>query len=543
MKARQKPGVLFQPQVHRRLQRGIHQMVGALRPTLGPLGGGVAIDHLNQANPLPEFIDDAGVIARRIIELCDRDEDVGAMLVRAMLLRQHARIGDGTATAAVLFEAIFDAGVRYVAAGGNAMRLRHDLERAIPELQAMLDAMAFELEGQAALTQMALSLCHDPEMAALLGESLDLLGAYGRLEIREGYGRRLQREYVEGSHFYAGALSKVLLPDDATATLHLENAAIFLSDLNVEDHQTLFPVLRSAHEAQVSALVIVARDLSEKAIALLATHNRMNRFRVVAVKLPGLNAEDRMAATEDLSQMTGALPFLEVMGALPDSIPEHQFGRVRRFWVDAHSFGFVGGGGDPRRLREHIRRLKTHCQKTQDVDDRKKLQDRVGNLLGGTITLWVGGQSQPEISARKALAERATLALRGAYESGVVPGGGLAFMKCRDRLAQQRTSSDTPEALAARRILIEALAAPARIIWQNAGYEAGEVMSRLLHAGSDATFDVVGNRVVDVRAAGILDSVVVLKACLRNAIGSAALALTIDSVVHLARPEMVGQPE
>ena len=545
MKARQKPGVVFQPHVHRRLQRGIHQIVGALRPTLGPLGGGVAIDHLNKTNPLPEYVEDAGVIARRLIELCDRDEDVGAMLVRSMVLRQHTRLGDGTATAAaaVLFEAIFDAGVRYVAAGGNAMRLRYHLEHAIPCVLDMLDTMAFRLEGRQALTQMARSLCHDDAMADLLGESFDLLGAYGRLEIREGYGRRLLREYVEGSHFYAGAVSKVLLPDDATATLRLENAAIFLSDLTIQDHQTLFPILRSAHEANVNALVIVARDLSEKAVALLATHNRMNKFRVVAVKLPGLNTEDRMAATEDLSLMTGAMPFLEVLGALPESISEGQFGRARRFWADLHSFGFVGGKGDPRKQREHIRRLKARWQKTQDVDDRKPLQDRIGNLLGGAITLWVGGQSQPEISARKALAERAALALRGAYEDGVVPGGGIAFLKCRDPLARQLNSIDAPEAHAAYRILVEALAAPARTIWRNAGYDPGDVLSRLPHAGPDSAFDVVAGQVVDVREAGILDSAPVLKACARNAISSAALALTIDSVVHLSRPEMVGQSE
>ena len=543
MKARQKPGVVFQPHVHRRLQRGIHQMVGALRPTLGPLGGGVAIDHLNKTNPLPEFVDDAGVIARRIIELCDRDEDVGAMLVRSMVLRQHTRLGDGTATAAVLFEAIFDAGVRYVAAGGNAMRLRYHLEHAIPCVLDMLDTMAFPLEGRQALTQMARSLCHDDEMADLLGESFDLLGAHGRLEIREGYGRKLQREYVEGSHFYAGAVSKVLLPDDATTTVRFENAAIFLSDLSIQDHQTLFPVLRSAHEANVSALVIVARDLSEKAIALLATHNRLNKFPVVAVKLPGLNTEARMAATDDLSLMTGATPFLEVMGALSESIPTGQLGRARRFWADPHSFGYVGGKGNPVKLREHIRRLKARWQKTQDVEDRKQIQDRIGNLLGGAITLWVGGQSRPEMSARKALAERAALALRGAYEDGVVPGGGIAFLHCRDRLARQLHEIDSPEARAAYRILIEALAVPARTIWRNAGYDPGDVMSQLLYAGPDSTFDVVAGQVVDVREAGILDSVPVLKACLSNPIGSAALALTIDSVVHLSRPEMVGQPE
>lgn len=541
MKAKQRPGVVFQPRVYHSLQRGIHQMVSALRPTLGPLGGGVAIDHLNDTNPLPEYLADGGVIARRIIELRDRDEDVGAMLVRSMILRQHERVGDGTATAAVLFEAIFNAGVRYIAAGGNAMQIRRHLERAIPCITDALDGMASRLEGQDALARMALSLCHDEEMAALLGECFDLVGEYGRVEIREGYGRRLHREYVEGSHFYAGAVSRALLPETADATLRLVSPAIFLSDYSIEDHRDLFPVLRAANEANVSGLVIVVRDLSEKAIALLTTHNRMDKFKVVAVKLPGLNPEDRMSALEDLSVMTDASPFVQVAGMLLESVTERDFGSVRRFWAETHSFGFVGGGGDPRRLREHVHRLKARCGKAQDVDERKRLHARIGNLLGGAVTLWVGGYSQPEISARKALAERTALALRSAVEEGVAPGGGIALMDCAHRLAQHLTVD--PDERAAYRILTEALSAPARTLFRNAGYDPGDALGRLSGAGSGAAFDVVRDRVVDAREAGILDGVTVLKACVRNAISTAALALTIDSVVHLSRPEMVGKPE
>jgi chaperonin GroEL len=543
MKGKQKPGVVFQPQVHDSMQRGIQQMVNAIRPTLGPLGGGVVIDHLNGTKPLPEFLEDGGVIARRIIELGDRDEDVGAMLVRSMLVRQHERVGDGTATTAVLFEAVFNGGLRYIAAGGSAMQFRRHLERALPCLLDALDHMMFPLEGQAALTRMALSLCHDEELAGFMGESFELLGEYGRLAIREGYGRRLLREYVEGSHFYTGAVARALLPEDAEATLRLENPAFFLSDLSIEDHRVLFPVLQAANAANVSGLVIVARSLSEKAVSLLVAHNRMNRFKVIAVKLPGLNAEDRMAALEDLGLLTGAVSFLEVTGGSLENVSNRHFGAARRFWASVHEFGLVGGRGDPRKRREHVRRLQARVRKAEDVEKRKHLQDRIGALLGGSITLWLGGFSEPEIKARKAIAERTALALRAAIEEGVVPGGGIALLNCRSVLAQRAAHTQDADERTACRVLIEALAAPARTIFSNAGYDPGDIMGRLMHADADTVFDVVNGQVTDARAAGIVDSAVVLKACMHNAISTAALALTIDSVVHLARPEMVSNPE
>lgn len=463
------------------------------------------------------------------------------MLVRSMLIRQHERIGDGTATTAVLFEAIFNGGLRYIAAGGSAMQFRRHLERALPLVLDALDDMTFPLEGHDALTSMALSLCNDEELAGFMGESFDLLGEYGRLAIREGYGRRMLREYVEGSHFYAGAAARALLPEDAEATLRLETPAVFLCDLTIEDHRALFPVLQAANAANVSGLVIVARNLSEKAVSLLVAHNRLNKFKVIAVKLPGLNPEDRMGALEDLSLMTGASPVLEVTGAMLENVTAKQFGAVRRFWATVHEFGFVGGRGDPRRMREHLRRLKTRARMAPDVEDRKHLQDRIGAMLGGSLTLWLGGFSEPEIKMRKALAERTALALRSAIEEGVVPGGGIAHLNCRKVLAAH--SAQDADERAAYRVLIEALAEPARTIFRNAGCDPGEIMGKLMHADVNNVFDVMTHQMVDARVAGIVDSTAVLKASLRNAVSTAALALTIDSVVHLARPEMVGTPK
>ncbi|MBI5667452.1 MAG: hypothetical protein HZC41_05545 [Chloroflexi bacterium] len=543
MKARQKPGVVFQPRVHQSLQRGIAKLVGAIRPTLGPISCGVAIDPLNSAETLPEYLDDGGVIARRIIELSNRDEDMGAMLARSMIIRQHERLGDGTATVAVLFEAIFNAGLRYIAAGGNAVMLRRHLECALPVILDALDRMVTPLAGQAALTKMALTLCHDEEMAALLGEIFDLIGEYGRLEIREDYGRGLRREYVEGTYYYTGLMSRALLPDDAVTTLSFDQPAIFVCDFEVDDHRELFPVLQAAHSSGVRALVIVARNLSEKAVSLLVANNRMDTFKVMAVKLPGLNPTERMEALEDLGRLTGATPVLSVTGDRLDTVTANHFGQARRVWADLRTFTIIGGQGDPRRLREHLQKLQAAYRNAPDVDDRKRVQQRIGTLLGGSVTLWIGGFTEPEINARKSRAERAALALRSAVEGGVVPGAGIALLNCGQLLKQRLAQATDADERAACNILIEALGVPARTILRNAGYDPSAVLADVQYEGPDAAFDVLTDRLVNTREAGILDSVQVLKASVRNAISTAGMALTIDSLVHLSRPEIIGKPE
>jgi chaperonin GroEL len=543
MKANQKPGLVFQPHVYQALQRGIQQMVGAISPTLGPVASGVAIDHIHKTKTLPEFLDDGGVIARRMIELPNRDEDMGAMLVRAMVLRQHERTGDGTATVAVLFEALFKAGVRYITAGGNAMQVRRHLEKAIPMILEEIAGMTFKIGDKTTLKRMAYSLCHDAEMADLIGETFDLIGELGRLEIREDYGRILRREYVQGSHYYSGAISTSLFPEGSGQHMEFHNPAIFLCDWEVQDHHDLFPVLQTAHKNGVQSLLIIARNLSETAIALLNTNNKLNTFKTMAVKLPGLNPQTRMAAIEDLSMLTGASPFLKITGETLENFRVAHFGKARRVWVDVRTFGIVGGRGDKRQLRDHIHRLHRHYHLTRDSDERKAARERVGNLQGGSATLWVGGFSETEINAQKSRAERATQAIRAAIQAGVVPGGGIALLNCRKRLEAQLKAAEDTDERAAYRILLEALAVPAQTIFRNAGYDPSEVMAKLSFESPLAGFDVITGQVVDVCEAGILDSADVLVSSIQNAISTAALALTIDSLVHVTKPEMIGNPE
>ena len=517
-------------------------MVNALRPTFGPVSGSVAIDHIHKTKDLPEFLDDGGTIARRIIELPNRDEDMGAMLLRSMLVKQRESVGDGTVTAAILLEAIFSAGIRYIAAGGNAMQVRRQLETIVPDILEEVDQASFHLDSQESLVDMAYSLCHDRDIAEKIGEIFDLFGQHARLEVREGYGRELRHDYIQGTYYYSGAFSRAFFGTDIQTRVELTNTAIFLCDYSIEDQKELFPVMKTAHDAGVGSLVIIARNLSEKAIGLLTTNNKMNTFTAIGVKLPGLNEADKIAAIEDISLLTGATPYLKITGGTLDHVSADDFGKVRRIWADLRSFGIVGGRGDKRKLRYHIERLKRQYYRIEDYEVQKNLNKRIGNLLGGSATLWLGGHSDTEITATKTLVERTIQIMRLAGEYGVVHGGGLVFLRLADTLKQRYTATRDTDERAVCRILIEAFEATLRTLYENAGYDPGQIMAQIQNQDVQCAFDVETGRHVNLCDFGIYDSSEVLKASMRNAISTAALMLTIDSLIHRTNPELTGNP-
>jgi chaperonin GroEL len=260
--------VVFQPAAYRGMQRGINQMVDAIRPTLGPRPRVVAIDRVLD-DKMPELLDNGGVIARRIIQLANRDEDVGAMFIREVLWQLHDQVGDGTATAAVLFQSVYNEGIRYLAAGGNAPRLRTYLEKGLHAILNHLTSMSTPVEGKARLAQVAQSICHDPPLAEMLGEIFDIIGQYGRLEIRSGRTRGLEREYVEGMYWERGLVSREMITDPQRVKSEFEDAALLISDLDIEEPQQLFPALELAIRSNMRALLIVAGKMSDKVIGFL----------------------------------------------------------------------------------------------------------------------------------------------------------------------------------------------------------------------------------------------------------------------------------
>jgi chaperonin GroEL len=529
----QTPGVVLQPEVYKGMQAGITKVVDAIRPTLGPLPRIVVIEKESKVGR-PELLDDGATIARRIIQLPNREEDMGAMYIRQMLWSLHEKIGDGTATAAVIFQTIYNEGIRYIVSGGNAMRLRYYLDAACEIIQAELEKQVTHLQGKEQFAHLAETICYDPPLAKLLGEVFDIIGEYGRLDFRTDRGRELEREYVEGMYWDGGVLSREMIPDRILGRVQLENSFILCTDLEIKEAQELLPILDMAVRAGTKTLFLVTSSLSERALATLLTNR--DKIQVIAVKAPALDALTRKEALEDLALLTGGKAFFQAAGDTVNSVQFADLGQARRIWADADHFGIVGGKGDPRQLRQHIAHLRLAFKNVEDPNDHKRLQQRIGKLIGGSAVLWVGANTPVAMEARKALAVRTAEAMRGAILEGVLPGGGVALLACKPVLQKKKLAAEDMDERMAYHILLTAIETPIRTLIENAGFKPDEELARIALAGPGFGFDVIKNRVVDVVKAGIYDSASVIKNAMFTAFHSAALALTVDVLVHRKDP-------
>ncbi|MCK5641563.1 MAG: hypothetical protein KAJ19_12240, partial [Gammaproteobacteria bacterium] len=448
------------------------------------------------------------------------------------------KAGDGTATAAVLFQSVYNQGVRYITAGGNAMMLRHYLEKGTRVVLNEMNGMAVHIKGKEKFAQIAETICYDPPLAKMLGEIFDIIGEHGRLETRSGRSRELEREYVEGMYWKSGVFSRQMILNRTKLRTDMENAAILIGDLEIKDPRQLIPVIEMTMQAEIRSLLIIAGKLSDSAMSMLMMASRdPTKFKAIAVKAPGATTGDRAAALGDLAVLTGGRPLARTAGYTLSGLELQHLGRARRAWADRTYFGIVGGKGDPRALRKHITILRAAFERVEDPADRKKLRERIGKLMGGSATLWVGGATELEISTRKELAQRTSDALRGAIMEGVLPGGGVSLLACRPALRRMFEQSTDSDERAAYHILIKALEEPIRTILTNAGYDASEVMAEIKQAGAGYGFDVRCGQVVDIAQAGIFDAASVQKAAVHSAIASAALALTIDVMIHHKKPQ------
>jgi len=534
-KREQTPGVVFQPQTHQGMQRGIEKIVSAVRPTLGPLHRTVIIEKESKVGR-PELHDDGAVIARRIIQLPERDEDMGAMYLRQLLWALHEAVGDGSATAAVIFERIYKEGQLYLTSGGNAMRLRENLEKGIPLIIQELERMTFLLEGKEALAKLAETICYDPELARMLGEIFDVIGEFGCLEIQPGRGRTLEREYVEGMYWNGAILSRAMIPDPVVGRAKLEDAAILMTDIEISDPQAMQHVLETAVQAGIKSLLVVARTIAEQTMALLLMKQNQEKIRVVAAKSPGLSADDQREGLEDLAKLTGGRPFFTAAGDTLSNLQASDFGFARRAWADSDHFGISGGKGDPRQLRLHIATLRAAFTNCSDPQLRKRLRERIGKILGGSAELFIGDPSPFAAQMRKALAERTAEAMRGAMRNGVLPGGGVALLACKKVFLEKFHQARDTDERAAYRILAAACEAPLFTLLENSGENPFERLPQISAAEPGYGYDVVQHRFVNMAEAGIVDSAAVVREAAYRAIQGAALALTVDVLIHRANP-------
>ena len=520
--------VVFEPAASWGLQRGINQMVDAVKPTLGPHPRHTALEKFARDRS-PELLDDAGTIARRVIQLADRDADMGAMLVRHALWRMRERMGDGAATAAVLLASVYNQGLTYLASGGNAMQLRKHLEAGIGVILAELDAQRCEAAGQVQLTRLAQAVCPDSELALVLGEIFHIIGESGGLEIRAGHGRQISHEYVEGSYWEGGVLSPEMILDKQRLRTDLETPAILATDYAIDQPRELVPILDAAIGAGVSSMLLIAQSMTGEALSLLLSSQNRLRIVVIAVQAPPITDK---GALEDIAMLSGGRAIRRETGQSLREVTLTDLGRARHAWADKTYFSFTGGGGDPRAVSKHFEGLHEAQARAKTLDERLEFQRRMGKLFGGAANLYLGAATESEVEVRKALAERATEALRGAIRDGVVPGGGVALLVCRVTLQQRLTRGGDVEERAAYRILVRAMEEPTRVIAANAGGDPEAVLARVLDAPPGYGFDAEAGGVVEMAATGLLDAAATLKAAVHAGVGGAAMALTTGALVH-----------
>ena len=537
----QRPAVVFQPD----LLAGIDLIADLVKPTLGPLPRFVGVEANFRDRP-PEVLDDAATIARRIVQVQDPTIDAGAMMLRHALWRMHEQCGDGSATMAVLAQALMQQAAKAVAAGAHPALLRRGIELGVARAAEALRARAIALpggrEGRTMLSSLAQSLCHDDEMRAVLVEIVDIAGTDGAIQVINNDARRIDREYIEGAMWESPWLTGGFATDTAQSIGRIEDAAVVILDGKLDSAEHVLTGLRRLHELGQTRLVIVAGDLSDEAKTILIQARLSNTFRILPIKAPGFDAK-RAVAMHDLAALTGAR-VLFGNGDVFASLSEADLGEVRRAWVTAKQFGIIGGRRDPFALRASIAAVRKRIDETTDLTEIADLRLRLGRLCGGLAILRVGAVTSKVQEQRKDQAQRLARSLQTSVRLGLVAGGGAALFKVAGSAIDPAATGDVAWG---QRCVARALEAPLAAIVANAGYDAAEIAGQVRAAqrqGGAAVhgFDVRRGQVVDMRAAGILDSVEVIEHALRTAGSLAAMAITTDAVILHREPKLSVSP-
>lgn len=534
--------IVNQPQTYFDLQNGVEQLMVAIRPTLGPLPRLVALSRLSSGES-PEILDDGAQIARRIIQISPRGQDVGAMLLRHSLWRMHQEVGDGSTTMAVIYQAILDEGIRAITQGGcNAMLLRSGLEKGLLAVQNSLHQLAQPLLGKTQIAGFARGLVQENlELANMLGEIFDIVGSEGLVVVEKGNRLGVEREYIDGTYWHlSGWFSRHFVTESATQQTTLEDAALLISDLSIHDPAQLVPVLEQCIQAKVQKLVIVAKEISDRVIGLLVRNNQAKSIQTLVVRTPRVLEMDQVASMEDIAVLTGGRPFYAAAYKDFHDFQLSDLGHARRAWATQSLFGLFGGKGDARRTRQHIQMLRGLLKAATEDHEKGKLRERLGRVAGGTAILRVGDATNSGTETLKTLASRAVTTLRHALTGGVVAGGGAALLHTACALATLPAAND--DETIAYAILRRALEEPLRTIVENAGYPSSWIVEQVKARPSSFGFDGRSGQLVDMQQIGVLDSAFILNKALEIAVGGAALALTTDVIVHHKKPQECVEP-
>ena len=533
-------GVLKSPSLHRRLKDGFNALGDTLAVTLGPAGRHVLIQ--NPATFKPEMFSDGATIARRIIEVPGRAQNVGVMMMRNLIWETHLQAGDGTAIAAVLAQAIYNEAYKLRAAGANVMDLRSGIERATETVVATLRELARPICGEDELARLALTITGEPKLSRILGEMFDILGKDAHITVENYLTPTIDREYHQGGHWSGRLASPHFVSETGTSRAVLSDCAVILFDgilSELEDARSILEIVAQAKPLRAS---VIARTIRGAALNMLIAAHQSHKIEIIAAELQEVGqagAND----FEDLAALTGAKLFCREAGKPLTSIKLPDLGRALRVEADQKSLVFVGRFEYAQTVQDRIAALQARRDKQPDKQSIPALDSlglRIARLSGSAGTLKIGALMEPERNILRQKAETCIRVLPSALRHGILPGGGVAYLNCIPRLKALEAEHEEGWGIS---IIARALEAPFRRIVRNSGNDTPAAMLQNAQArGENFGFDAVAEQIVDMTEAGIWDTADVLVTAFRTAASGAMMALTIDLVVLGRHPQTSAHP-
>jgi chaperonin GroEL len=511
------------------LLRGVNQLADAVKITLGPKGRNVILDK-KFGSPL---ITKDGVTVAKEIELKDGLENMGAQMVREVASKTSDVAGDGTTTATVLAQAIFRGGVRNVAAGANPMGLKRGIEQAVEAAVVELKKLSKPVKGEMIAQVGSVSANNDKAIGEIIAEAMKKVGKDGVITVEEAKSIETSMEVVEGMQFDRGYLSPYFVTDPERMETELNDCFILLQEKKISSMKDLLPLLEQIAKSG-RPLLIVAEDIEGEALATLVVNKLRGTLSAAAVKAPGFG-DRRKAMLEDMAIVTGGKVISEDLGIKLENVRLEDLGRAKKITIDKDNTTIIEGAGKHSDIEGRVKQLRAQIEETTSDYDREKLQERLAKLVGGVAVIKVGAATETELKEKKARVEDAMHATRAAVEEGIVPGGGVALLRCVP--AVEKLTLEGDEAIG-RDILRRALEEPLRQIVNNSGYEGAVVLEKVRRSNeANFGFNAETEEYEDLVAAGVIDPTKVTRTALQNAASIAALLLTTEAVVSEIKEE------
>jgi len=503
--------------------RGVNLLADAVKITLGPKGRNVVLDKKFGS---PTITKD-GVTVAKEIELKDPLENMGAQMVKEVASKTSDVAGDGTTTATVLAQAIFREGVKTVAAGANPMAVKRGIERAVEVAVEKIKDLAKPVKGDMIAQVATVSANNDSTIGNIIAEAMKKVGKDGVITVEEARAIETTLDVVEGMQFDRGYLSPYFVTDPDRMECVLENALILIHEKKISTMKDLLPLLEQVAKMG-RPLLIIAEDVEGEALATLVVNKLRGTLQACAVKAPGFG-DRRKAMLDDIAILTGGKSLTEDLGIKLENVQLEDLGKAKKIAVDKDNTTIVEGAGKHAAIEGRVKQIRTQVDETTSDYDREKLQERLAKLVGGVAVIKVGAATETEMKEKKARVEDAMHATRAAVEEGIVPGGGVAFIRAFPALDKLKLDGDEQIGV---NIVKRALEEPLRMIASNAGHEGAVVLGKVRESkDANLGFNAATDEYTDMIAAGILDPAKVTRTALQNAASISALMLTTEALV------------